>query len=82
MTLYWATVSRLCVGDWDWLSRCCPALRALYSPAAIRETCGGAAACMFGQQKDEHRAWVPNSDLIFSEAETRSEIKMLPEMRT
>jgi hypothetical protein len=37
---------------------------------------------MFGQQKDEHRAWVPNTDLIFSEAETRSEIKMLPEMRT
>ena len=36
---------------------------------------------MFGQQRDERRAWVPNYDLFFFEVETRSGIKMLHEMR-
>ncbi len=57
-----------------------PALRALYGPAAIREIYGTTEG-MFGQQRDEQRAWVPNYDLYFFEVETRSGIKMLPEMR-
>jgi len=36
---------------------------------------------MFGQQKDEKRAWVPNYDMFFFEVETRSGVKMLHEMR-
>jgi hypothetical protein len=58
-----------------------PALRALYGPVAIRETEGGATECMFGQQRDEKKAWVPNYDLFFFEVETRSGVKMLHEMR-
>ena len=58
-----------------------PALHALYGPVAIRETFGGATECMFGQQRDEKKAWVPNYDLFFFEVETRSGIKMLHEMR-
>jgi hypothetical protein len=66
-----------------------PALHALYGPVAIRETEGGATECMFGQQRDEKRAWVPNYDLYFFEVETRpsaglrtsSGVKMLHEMR-
>jgi hypothetical protein len=57
-----------------------PALKALYGPVAIREIYG-ATEGMFGQQRDEHRAWVPNYDLFFFEVETRSGIKMLHEMR-
>jgi len=57
-----------------------PALRALYGPVAIREIYG-ATEGMFGQQRDERRAWVPNYDLFFFEVETRSGIKMLHEMR-
>jgi hypothetical protein len=65
-----------------------PALRAMYGPVAIREIYG-ATECMFGQQRDEKKAWVPNYDLFFFEVETRpstglrtgSEIKMLHEMR-
>ena len=73
-----------------------PALKALYGPAAIREIYG-ATEGMFGQQRDERRAWVPNYDLFFFEVETRpsamlpsaslrtgrtgSGIKMLHEMR-
>ena len=57
-----------------------PALRALYGPAAIREIYG-ATEGMFGQQRDEQRAWVPNYDLFFFEVRTRSGIKMLHEMR-
>jgi hypothetical protein len=65
-----------------------PALRALYGPVAIREIYG-ATECMFGQQRDEKKAWVPNYDLFFFEVETRpsaglrtsSGIKMLHEMR-
>ncbi|MEJ2211803.1 MAG: GH3 auxin-responsive promoter family protein [Anaerolineae bacterium] len=57
-----------------------PALKALYGPAAVREIYG-ATEGMFGQQRDERRAWVPNYDLFFFEVRTRSGLKMLHEMR-
>jgi hypothetical protein len=57
-----------------------PALNALYGPAAIREIYG-ATEGMFGQQRDEKRAWVPNYDLFLFEVQTRSGLKMLHEMR-
>jgi hypothetical protein len=57
-----------------------PALKALYGPVAIREIYG-ATEGMFGQQRDEKRAWVPNYDLFFFEVQTASGIKMLHEMR-
>jgi len=57
-----------------------PALTALYGPVVIREIYG-ATEGMFGQQRDEHRAWVPNYDLFFFEVQTRSGVKMLHEMR-
>jgi phenylacetate-coenzyme A ligase PaaK-like adenylate-forming protein len=57
-----------------------PALNALYGPAAIREIYG-ATEGMFGQQRDEKRAWVPNYDLFFFEVQTRRGIKLLHEMR-
>jgi hypothetical protein len=57
-----------------------PALHALYGPVVIREIYG-ATECMFGQQRDEKKAWVPNYDLFFFEVQTRSGIKMLHEMR-
>jgi hypothetical protein len=57
-----------------------PALEALYGPVAIREIYG-ATEGVFGQQRDEHRAWVPNYDLFFFEVQTRSGIKMLHEMK-
>jgi len=57
-----------------------PALTALYGPVVIREIYG-ATEGMFGQQRDERRAWVPNYDLYFFEVETRSGVKMLHEMR-
>jgi len=57
-----------------------PALTALYGAAAIREIYG-ATEGMFGQQRDEQRAWVPNYDLFFFEVRTHSGIKMLHEMR-
>jgi hypothetical protein len=57
-----------------------PALTALYGPVAIREIYG-ATEGMFGQQRDERRAWVPNYDLFFFEVQTRSGTKMLHEMR-
>jgi len=57
-----------------------PALTALYGPAAIREIYG-ATEGMFGQQRDEKRAWVPNYDLFFLEVQTRNGLKMLHEMR-
>jgi hypothetical protein len=56
------------------------ALKALYGPAAIREIYG-ATEGMFGQQRGERRAWVPNYDLFLFEVKTRSGIKMLHEMR-
>jgi hypothetical protein len=55
-------------------------LTALYGRVAIREIYG-ATEGMFGQQRDQHRAWVPNYDLFFLEVETRSGVKMLHEMR-
>lgn len=57
-----------------------PALTALYGPVAIREIYGTTEG-IFGQQRDERRAWVPNYDLFFFEVESRSGIKMLHEMR-
>ena len=65
-----------------------PALHALYGPVAIREIYG-ATACMFGQQHDERKAWVPNYDLFLFEVQTWPErgrragsgVKMLHEMR-
>jgi phenylacetate-coenzyme A ligase PaaK-like adenylate-forming protein len=60
-----------------------PALNALYGPAAIREIYG-ATEGMFGQQRDEQRAWVPNYDMFFFEVRAwpgGSGTKMLHEMR-
>jgi hypothetical protein len=57
-----------------------PALTAFYGKVAIREIYG-ATEGMFGQQRDERRAWTPNYDLFFFEVQTRSEVKMLHEMR-
>jgi len=57
-----------------------PALRAMYGPVDIAEIYG-ATEGMFGQQKDERRAWVPNYDLFFFEIETKRGIIMLHEMR-
>ncbi|NIM94920.1 MAG: hypothetical protein GTO18_14560 [Anaerolineales bacterium] len=57
-----------------------PVLRGLYGPTAIREIYG-ATEGMFGQQRDEKRAWVPNYDLFFFEVLNRSGVKMLHEMR-
>ncbi|GAG87166.1 unnamed protein product, partial [marine sediment metagenome] len=57
-----------------------PSLNALFGQAIIREIYGTTEG-MFGQQRDEKRAWVPNYDLFFFEVETRSGIKMLHEMR-
>jgi len=53
-----------------------PALTALSGPVVIREIYG-ATEGMFDQQRDEHRAWVPNYDLLFFEVETRRSA-MLP----
>jgi hypothetical protein len=36
---------------------------------------------MFGQQRDEQRAWVPNYDLFFFEVQTRRGVIQLHEMR-
>jgi hypothetical protein len=55
-------------------------LTALYGPVVIREIYG-ATEGMFGQQRDEKRAWVPNYDLFFFEVVTKSGIKMLHEMQ-
>lgn len=60
-------------------TRYAPALRAMYGPVAIMEIYG-ATEGMFGQQKDERRAWVPNYDLFFFEVETRRGWIMLHEM--
>lgn len=56
-----------------------PALNALYGSAAIREIYGTTEG-MFGQQRDQRRAWVPNYDLFFFEVETPRGIKLLHEM--
>lgn len=57
-----------------------PALTALYGPVTIREIYGTTEG-MFGQQRDERRAWVPNYDLFFFEVQTGAGVKMLHEMR-
>ncbi|OGO14056.1 MAG: hypothetical protein A2Y93_12230 [Chloroflexi bacterium RBG_13_68_17] len=61
-------------------TRYVPALTALYGPVAVREIYG-ATEGMFGQQRDERRAWVPNYDLFFFEVKTASGLKLLHEMR-
>ena len=72
-------------------TRYAPALRALYGPVVIREIYGTTEG-IFGQQRDERRAWVPNYDLFLFEVEVgppselaaafdvKGEIKMLHEM--
>lgn len=57
-----------------------PALNALYGDVAIREIYG-ATEGMFGQQMDAVRAWIPNYDLFFFEAQVGQKVKMLYEMR-
>ncbi|MBN1536990.1 MAG: GH3 auxin-responsive promoter family protein [Anaerolineales bacterium] len=57
-----------------------PALHALYGKAVIREIYGTTEG-MFGQQRDEKRAWTPNYDLFFFEVVSRSGVKMLHEMK-
>ncbi len=61
-------------------TRYAPILRALYGPADIAEIYG-ATEGMFGQQRDERRAWAPNYDLFFLEVETARGIIMLHEMQ-
>ncbi|MFN2256019.1 MAG: GH3 auxin-responsive promoter family protein, partial [Candidatus Promineifilaceae bacterium] len=56
------------------------ALQAMYGRVILREIYG-ATEGMFGQQRDDKKAWVPNYDLFFFEVLTRSGIKMLHEMR-
>lgn len=56
-----------------------PGLHALYGPAAIREIYGTTEG-IFGQQRDERRAWVPNYDQYFFEVRCRSGMKLLHEM--
>jgi hypothetical protein len=56
------------------------ALHALYGRVVIREIYG-ATEGMFGQQRNDKKAWVPNYDLFFFEVLTRSGIKMLHEMQ-
>ena len=60
-------------------TRYAASLKAMYGGVKIREIYG-ATEGMFGQQRDEKRAWVPNYDLFFFEVATRSGIKMLHEM--
>jgi hypothetical protein len=57
-----------------------PALNAMYGAAAVREIYG-ATEGMFGQQRDEKRAWVPNYDLFLLEVQNRRGIMSLHEMR-
>lgn len=61
-------------------TRYAPALRAMYGPVEIAEIYG-ATEGMFGQQRDERRAWVPNYDLFFFEVQTKRGLIMLHEMR-
>ncbi len=77
-------------------TRYSPAIRALYGPVAVREIYGTTEG-MFGQQRDENRAWVPNYDLFLFEVKIASSplgfssplgpgggtarVKMLHEMR-
>jgi hypothetical protein len=61
-------------------TRLAPALHAMYGPVVIREIYG-ATEGMFGQQRDQQRAWVPNYDLYFFEVQTGAGVKMLHEMK-
>jgi len=56
-----------------------PVLKAYYGNVAIREIYG-ATEGMFGQQKDEKRAWSPNYDLFLLEVQTGQAVKSLHEM--
>jgi len=58
-----------------------PALNALYGRQVVIREIYGATEGMFGQQRDERRAWVPNYDLFFFEVQTPSGVKMLHRMR-
>lgn len=58
-----------------------PSLNAMYGREVVVREIYGATEGMFGQQRDEKRAWVPNYDLFFFEVETRQGLKMLHEMR-
>ena len=60
-------------------TRHAPVIRALYGPVDIREIYETTKG-MFGKQRDEHRAWMPNYDLYFFEVRTCSEIRMLREI--
>jgi hypothetical protein len=57
-----------------------PVLKAYYGKAAIREIYG-ATEGMFGQQKDDFRAWTPNFDLFLFEVRTGAGLKLLHEMQ-
>jgi len=61
-------------------TRYAPALGALYGPMVVREIYGTTEG-MFGQQRDDKRAWTPNYDMFFFEVQTRRGITMLHEMR-
>ncbi|MEA3342153.1 MAG: GH3 auxin-responsive promoter family protein [Chloroflexota bacterium] len=58
-----------------------PALNALYGREVVIREIYGATEGMFGQQRDEQRAWTPNYDQFFFEVQTRSGVKMLHETR-
>ncbi len=57
-----------------------PRLLGMYGPAGLVEIYG-ATEGMFGQQRDDHRRWVPNYDLYFFEVETSKGIKLLHDMQ-
>jgi hypothetical protein len=57
-----------------------PTLRALYGEVVIREIYGTTEG-IFGQQRDDRRAWCPNYDLFFFEVQTVAGVKQLHEMR-
>ncbi len=58
-----------------------PALQALYGRRAVIREIYGTTEGMFGQQRDDKRAWAPNYDQFFFEVRTRSGVKMLHEMQ-
>jgi hypothetical protein len=58
-----------------------PRLLALYGKNAGLVEIYGATEGMLGQQRDDHRYWVPNYDLYVFEVETRQGIKMLHELQ-
>ncbi len=58
-----------------------PRLLALYGENAGLAEIYGATEGMFGQQRDDHRFWVPNYDLYFFEVETFSGIKLMHDLK-